>query len=150
MSMSQKMTLTLNATIQSIKLVIPLSIELESPKLIQGSKSSEMGVEIGIVGDLKGKIVFQAPVQTFSAIGNTMFGMPLEGEMLYSFAGELGNMIAGNISTIIYQGGTQIDITPPNVIKEENNFPELKKGIEIQTTLQDAGQFQILLVIDES
>ena len=34
-----------------------------------------------------------------SKIGESMFGMPLEGEMLESFAAEFGNMLAGNIAT---------------------------------------------------
>ncbi|WP_025026370.1 chemotaxis protein CheX [Caldalkalibacillus mannanilyticus] len=149
MSINEKMTRTLNATVQSIKLVIPLAIELQAPKLIQGKTFSEMGVAIGITGEMSGKILFQGPTQTFSAIGNTMFGMPLEGEMLYSFAGELGNMIAGNLSTIVFQTGTQIDITPPTVLKDADTFPTLIKGIHLETILTNAGKFQILLSIEE-
>lgn len=42
-----------------------------------------------------------------------MFCMPLEGEMLKSFATELGNMLAGNIATSLAGGDAFNDSTPP-------------------------------------
>ncbi|WP_260285947.1 hypothetical protein [Peribacillus aracenensis] len=41
--------------------------------------------------------------------------MPLEGEMLESFAAELGNMLAGNIATSLAGGDAFNDSTPPTV-----------------------------------
>ena len=49
---------------------------------------------IGITGDVKGLLVLEGNEIVFGGIGEAMFGMPLEGEMLGSFSGELGNMIA--------------------------------------------------------
>lgn len=51
-----------------------------------------------------------------SKIGEGMFGIPIEGEMLESFAAELGNMLAGNIATSLETENTIMDITPPTVI----------------------------------
>ena len=34
-----------------------------------------------------------------------MFGMSIEGEMIESFTGELGNMVAGNLCTVLEKNG---------------------------------------------
>ena len=117
MSASKHIQTVLNGTIQSLKSVIPISMNIKSPSLmVQPFEQKEMGVLIGIIGDIKGRIIIDSSVGSFSAIGATMFGMPLEGEMLESFTGELGNMVAGNICTSVASSGVQIDITPPTVI----------------------------------
>ena len=45
-----------------------------------------------------------------------MFGMSIEGEMIESFTGELGNMVAGNLCTILEKNGLILDISPPTVM----------------------------------
>ena len=35
--------------------------------------------------------------EVIDKIGQAMFGMSIEGEMVESFTGELGNMVAGNL-----------------------------------------------------
>jgi chemotaxis protein CheX len=148
MSISSHVTSTLNATIESIKMVIPLNITVSKPEIIDAPLHSEMGVLIGITGEIRGRILFQGPVQTFSSIGATMFGMALEGDMLESFAGELGNMIAGSISTVIYQGGTTIDITPPTVIVGNSRVSGFNQGVRIPADIECAGEFNIVLMIE--
>ncbi|WP_458355006.1 hypothetical protein [Peribacillus frigoritolerans] len=45
-----------------------------------------------------------------------MFGMPLEGEKLNSFAAEFGSMLAGTITVSLAGDKALIGITPPTVI----------------------------------
>ena len=102
MSTSKHIQTILNGTIQSLKSVIPIPMEIKSPSLmVQPFEQKEMAVLIGIIGDVKGRIIIDSSAEFFSAIGATMFGMPLEGEMLESFTGELGNMVAGNLCTSV-------------------------------------------------
>ena len=82
----------------------------------QPFEQKELSVLIGIIGDIKGRIILEATFGLFSSIGSNMFGMPLEGEMLESFTGELGNMIAGNLCTLVGANNLEIDITPSTVI----------------------------------
>ncbi|WP_258831326.1 MULTISPECIES: hypothetical protein [Peribacillus] len=42
-----------------------------------------------------------------------MFGMPLEGEKLKSFAAEFGSMLAGNITAFLAGDKALIGIIPP-------------------------------------
>lgn len=101
----------LNGTLGAIKTVVPLDFGLGKPFLLDQSLQMSFGVLIGFTGDLKGKLVLKGNEALFGSIGEIMFGMALEGEMLSSFAGELGNMIAGGMATNLAEDGVFIDIT---------------------------------------
>src|SRR5690625_2561875 len=101
----------LNGTFASLKIVVPLEHTISKPKILTNFVPLQFGVLIGITGDIRGKLVFSGEKTIIGSIGELMYGMPLEGDMLYSFGGELGNMIAGGLSTIIAESGFNTDIT---------------------------------------
>src|SRR5699024_7800390 len=113
---SEAITKVLNGTIATIKSIIPIEDDIVSPQLANDIIQLHYGVFIGITGDIEGKLMFAGNSSVFSSVGENMYGMPLEGEMLTSFSGELGNMIAGGLSTSIAQDGTFLDITPTTVM----------------------------------
>jgi chemotaxis protein CheX len=140
----------LNGTIQSLKSVIPLPMDIKSPPLmVQPFEQEEMGVLIGIIGDIKGRIIIDSTSECLSSIGATMFGMPLEGEMLESFTGELGNMIAGNLCTVIARDGVEVDITPPTVIVGKTKLFGFQHAFKLPVELANIGNLTIILTIDE-
>lgn len=150
MSTSKHIQTILNGTIQSLKSVIPISMDIKSPSLmVQPYEQKEMGVLIGIIGDIKGRIIIDSSAESFSAIGATMFGMPLEGEMLESFTGELGNMIAGNICTSVASNGVQVDITPPTVIVGTTRLFGFQHAFKLPVVIENIGEMTIILTIDE-
>ncbi|MBD7945237.1 chemotaxis protein CheX [Psychrobacillus sp. Sa2BUA9] len=150
MGNSKHIKTLLNGTIQSLKSVIPLNLSFKSPTLmIQPFDQEEMGVLIGIVGDIKGRIIVDASSQFFSSVGASMFGMPLEGEMLESFTGELGNMIAGNLCTTVAQEGLEIDITPPTVIVGKSKLFGFHHAFRLPVETEDIGLMTVILTIDE-
>ena len=150
MSASKHIQTILNGTIQSLKSVIPITMDIKSPSLmVQPFVQKEMGVLIGIIGDIKGRIIIDSSAETFSAIGASMFGMPLEGEMLESFTGELGNMVAGNICTSVASSGVEIDITPPTVIVGTTRLYGFQHAFKLPVVLENIGELTIILTIDE-
>ncbi|MFJ5769618.1 chemotaxis protein CheX [Psychrobacillus sp. NPDC093180] len=150
MSASKHIQTILNGTIQSLKSVIPLSMDIKSPSLmVQPFEQTEMSVLIGIIGDIKGRIIIDSTSNGFSKIGATMFGMPLEGEMLESFTGELGNMIAGNLCTTVAANGVDIDITPPTVIVGTSRLFGFQHAFKLPVVIADVGEVTIILTIDE-
>lgn len=150
MSISKHIQTILNGTIHSLKSIIPLEVNVKTPSLVTEPYQQEaMGVLIGIVGQLKGRIIIDGTPETFSGVGATMFGMPLEGEMLESFTGELGNMIAGNLCTFAGQEGIELDITPPTVMVGTTKLYGFTKAFRISTELADLGSLTILLTIEE-
>ena len=108
----------------------------------------EMGVLIGLVGDLKGRIIIDGSPEIFGSIGSAMFGMSLEGPMLESFTGELGNMIAGNLCTFVGQDNLELDITPPTVMVGNTKLYGFQQAFHIPATIEDIGDISILYTID--
>lgn len=151
MTVSKHIQTILNGTIQSIRSVIPVNLSYKPPTLLsQPYDVMEMAVLIGMVGDLKARIIIDATSQYFSTVGSSMFGMPLEGKMLESFTGELGNMIAGNLCTIASQEGLEIDITPPTVIVGQSNLYGFQHAFSLSIELTDIGLMTVILIIDEN
>ncbi|WP_053218719.1 chemotaxis protein CheX [Virgibacillus senegalensis] len=137
-----------NETLKSIQTVIPLEAEVGKAKVIKESLPVPFGVLIDVTGDIQGTLVLKANDHLFGSIGEAMFGMPLEGEMLHSFSGELGNMIAGSVSTGIYATGLQTDITSPLVASEENMVVEnFHHAIQVELTYQAIGKMEICLLV---
>ncbi|OCS93546.1 chemotaxis protein CheX [Caryophanon latum] len=150
MSTSKHIQTILNGTIQALKTIIPLEVTMGAPAMTtEPYEQQEMGVLIGIVGDLKGRIILDSTPASFSNIGNMMFGMPLEGEMLESFTGEFGNMMAGNLCTQVGQNGLELDITPPTVMVGHTKLYGFQKAFQLKVTIATVGEITILLTIDE-
>lgn len=150
MSTSKHVQTVLNGIIQSLKSVLPLEIDVKPPTLmVQPFEQQEMGVLVGMIGDIKGRIVIDSTPQTFSSIGTAMFGMPIEGEMLESFTGELGNMISGNLCTFAAQSGIELDITPPTVMVGRTKMYGFQHAFKLPVHIKDTGEMTIIITIDE-
>jgi len=127
-----------------------MEIDVKTPSIIsEPFQQQQMGVLIGLIGDLKGRVIIDSSPETFSGIGNTMFGMPLEGEMLESFTGEFGNMIAGNLCTTVGQESLEIDITPPTVMVGNTKLYGFEKAFILPVTIPSVGPLTVLLTIEE-
>ena len=77
-----------------------------------------------------------------------MYGMSLEGEMLVSFSGELGNMIAGTLSTSIGTKGIQTWITAPTVMQGNTVLSGYEKAVNIPIDIASYGRLEIFLLMD--
>lgn len=127
-----------------------MNIDVKPPSVAKEPyEQKEMGVLIGIIGDLKGRIIIDGTPEIFGTIGSTMFGMPLEGPMLESFTGELGNMIAGNLCTYTGQYDLELDITPPTVMVGNTKLYGFQQAFKIPAILEDVGDITILYTIDD-
>ncbi|GKU80946.1 chemotaxis protein CheX [Niallia sp. NCCP-28] len=149
MTLTKSATEILNGTIESVKSVLPFEISIQKPLQISAPFfQKSFGVLIGITGDLRGRIIIDGNEHVFSKLGETMFGMLLEGEMLESFSGELGNMIAGNLSTFVSQNGIEMDITPPTVLIGETKMYGFDKALQLPIFLNELGTLNIILMIE--
>ncbi|GGB35724.1 CheY-P phosphatase CheX [Lentibacillus populi] len=138
----------LNSSFLSIKNVVPVDHEIKKPRRLEHPLRLQFGVLIGITGDVKGKLVMAGDSGLFSMIGEKMFGMPLEGEMLSSFSGELGNMIAGGMATIVVEKGLQIDITSPTILQGDTMLTGYKLALQVTTAFDKMGELDINLLLD--
>jgi chemotaxis protein CheX len=149
MILTRSVTDILNSSIEALKGVIPLYIDVLQPSLLTEPFSQhKIGVLIGITGDVRGRMIIDGEEECFQSLGASMFGMPLEGEMLESFAGELGNMIAGNLATLLVQAGHTLDITPPTVIVGQSKMYGFEKPLKLPIVIENVGHFLVILMIE--
>lgn len=143
---SKSITGILNSMVESIKLVIPLEVTVDKPSLLKEPfKQNDIGVLIAFTGDIHGRLMIDANKLTISNLGELMFGMAIEGEMLESFAGELSNMIAGNLATILTRHKIELDITPPTVIAGSSKIYGFERGFRLPVGVAEAGQLSVVL-----
>lgn len=80
------------------------------------NSSDTLAIAIGLMGDLKGQVVFSMNITVACKIASAMMmGMQVSelDEISKSAVTEAANMILGNAATILYRKGVKIDITPP-------------------------------------
>lgn len=138
-----------NGTIQSIKNVIPLSCSIGQPKVLETPIQVELGVLIGFTGDIKGELLVKGEKKLVGAIGEAMFGMHLSDDMLDSFTGELGNMIAGGLSTNLSTNGIQTDITHPTVLNGNVKLSGYKRALLVDVDYDSIGKLEVYLLLND-
>lgn len=137
----------LNGIYESIKEIIPLENHVSKPNLIKDTVVLQFGVLIGMTGDIKGQLILEGEHGLFAGLGQSMFGMPLEGEMLNSFSGELGNMIAGQLSTIVSNKEIKFDITSPTIVYGDVRLAGYQHVIQMSVTFNDLGAMSVYLLL---
>lgn len=135
-----------NGTIASLKNILPVQNEFQPLQVVKNHGEVHFGTTVCFTGDIQAELILHGDRGVFSQIGQQMFGMPVEGELLQSFTGEFGNMVAGNLSTIIVEQGFQTDITPPTILDGTTNF--LGNAIKIIVKLKDIGALNASLIIE--
>lgn len=150
MSTSKYVQMVLNRTIDSLTTVIPVKLDVLSPTMtVQPYEQKEISVLIGLVGGIKGRLILETTTDVIAQIGQAMFGMSIEGEMIESFTGELGNMVAGNLCTLLEKDGLVLDISPPTVMTGAIKFFGFKQAFKLPVRLEDGSILNVLLTIDE-
>lgn len=145
---SKNITELLNGTIMMVKSIVPIEYDIIKPRLINEQVKLTYGVLIGITGDVKAQLIITGSTSLFSLIGEKMYGMPLEGDMLFSFSGELGNMIAGGLSTNIAERGTVINITTPTIISETTTLTGYDQIVQLPFIFKNTGEMNTYLTIN--
>lgn len=108
-------------------------------------------IQIGMTGQIKGDIVFGLHEDVaLKMVSAMMGGYPVSeiDEMAKSAISELGNMISGNASTLLYNQGVKVDITPPKVIHaaEAAGFTPAK-ALTIPLQMGDIGNLDIQVLV---
>ena len=111
-----------------------------------------VSVIVGVIGQVKGQIIYSMSEDTAKHIASTMMmGMPVDtfDEMAKSAISELSNMITGNASTSLASQGLEIDISPPTLIT--GNSVTITTGT-VQTIVvpveTEAGVFEINIALE--
>lgn len=138
----------LNGMQTALRQIVPMNYNLGAPQLSGEALTLHYGILIGFTGDIKGRLIIAGEKAVFGSIGEKMFGMQLEEEMLVSFSGELGNMLAGGIATQIVEKGFAIDITVPTVMQGNTTLSGYEKAIKITAAFEEAGELDLYLLLN--
>ncbi|ENH96801.1 chemotaxis protein [Gracilibacillus halophilus YIM-C55.5] len=138
-----------NGSVQSIKSVVPVEHEFDAPKMTTNPLQVEYGVLIGYSGSFKGDLLIEASHDVFSKIGEALYGMQISDDMLDSFSGELGNMLAGGLSTHLADKGIDTDITHPTVISGDAKLTGFKRVLEVEIRYQNIGAMKMSLLLNQ-
>jgi chemotaxis protein CheX len=138
----------LASSVMVLEQLIQIKPQVGKLKLEDVSMAADhIWLKIGLIGQMKGDIVFGFPNQVALKIVSGMMGgfeVTQFDEMTQSAIGELGNMISGNASTMLYNDGIHIDITPPNLIS--GGEAGYSKAISVPLDLKEIGSFNIYVI----
>lgn len=108
-------------------------------------------IQIGVTGHMSGDIVFGLHEEVALRLVSAMMGgfeITHLDEMSQSAISELGNMISGNASTLLYNQGVKVDITPPKLVLAANAAGfEPKRALTIPLSIGEIGNLDIQVLI---
>mgnify|MGYP000530609930 CR=1 FL=1 len=108
-------------------------------------------IQIGITGEMSGNIVFGLHETVALKLVSAMMGgfvLTEMDDMGHSAISELGNMISGNASTMLFNQGVKVDITPPKIIKSATAAGFVpKKALSIPMIIEGIGELEIQVIM---
>ncbi|MBN2982903.1 MULTISPECIES: chemotaxis protein CheX [Cohnella] len=108
-------------------------------------------IHIGMTGQVNGNIVFGlSEAVALRMISAMMGGFVITeiDEMGKSAISELGNMISGNASTLLFNQGVRVDITPPRVLQSDavRDFSP-GRALTVPLIMDGIGELEIQVLI---
>jgi chemotaxis protein CheX len=146
----------INPFLESARIVIEQMINVRPTTGQLGVKEVKfvekyIWIQIGITGQMQGDIVFGLHEEVALKLVSAMMGgfiLTEMDEMGQSAISELGNMISGNASTMLYNQGVIIDITPPKVVHSANAAGFVpKKALTIPLIIDGIGELDIQVIM---
>jgi chemotaxis protein CheX len=146
----------INPFLESARIVIEQMINIRPTTGQLGIKDIKfvekyIWIQIGITGQMQGDIVFGLHEAVAIKLVSAMMGgfvLTEMDEMGHSAISELGNMISGNASTMLYNQGVRVDITPPKVVQSVTAAGFIpKKALTIPLIIDGIGELEIQVVM---
>ncbi|KIL35615.1 chemotaxis protein CheC [Gordoniibacillus kamchatkensis] len=111
-------------------------------------QSGYIWIQIGMTGQMQGDILFGLHESVALKVVSAMMGGFVLTEMDdigRSAISELGNMISGNASTMLYNQGIHVDITPPKLYIPD--AAKTSKALTIPLIMDGIGELDIQVLI---
>ncbi len=113
--------------------------------------TEDVNIVAGVSGDVRGSAIYAMPLATALNLASTMLGerVLVMDELSWSAIAELGNIITGHATELLFQAGLNCQMNPPAVLRGAN--------MEISTTVAalvvplstPSGTFEINVAIEE-
>ncbi|NLL05564.1 MAG: chemotaxis protein CheX [Clostridiaceae bacterium] len=146
-----------NSIYKAAKHVFQLLVDIEPQrgdlKVVEDFASNkDANVELGVKGDLKGKILFSFPKNMTLEMVKIMSGMEMDkiDNFASSALGEIANIIGGNALSLLAQYNYSCDIEPPQIFV--GDYKSISVGNEkalLLPLLTPIGEFDITIFLKE-
>ncbi|KEQ26434.1 chemotaxis protein CheX [Paenibacillus tyrfis] len=108
-------------------------------------------IQIGMTGQMEGDIVFGLHEEVALKVVSAMMGgfsITEMDEIGKSAISELSNMISGNASTMLFNQGVRVDITPPKLLHSAHAAGfNAQKALTIPLIMEGIGELDIQVLI---
>jgi chemotaxis protein CheX len=108
-------------------------------------------IQIGITGHMTGDVVFGLSETVALKLVSAMMGgyvITEMDDMSKSAISELGNMISGNASTMLYNQGVIVDITPPKLMDPQFTSQHgASRALAVPLVVEGIGEIEIQVLI---
>lgn len=145
----------INPFLESARNVIEQVIQVSLSTGMLGIKEIELidnhiWIQVGMTGQLSGNVIFGLAENVALRMVSIMMGgyvITEMDEMGQSAISELGNMISGNASTILYNQGVSVDISPPQIMRLESMSILPRRALSIPLLMEGIGEMDIQVMI---
>lgn len=146
----------INPFLESARIVLEQMINIKPTTGDLGVKDVKyvekyIWIQIGLTGQMQGDIVFGLHESVALKLVSAMMGgfvLTEMDEMGKSAISELGNMISGNASTMLFNQGVRVDITPPKLVQSAGSAGfTAKKALTIPLIMDGIGELDIQVLV---
>jgi chemotaxis protein CheX len=142
--MSSNRQLVLESVCSSIRNVIPRPLKREAHENHSAPLSNN---EMGIAITFSNTDIYQMKLighrEVFSRMGEVIFGMYVEDDMLDSCVGEMANIIAGGAATLMGSSGVPTDISLPSLLGD-NPYNGDNLIIDLPICIEEIGNIHLV------
>jgi len=141
------------ATKDVLRLLVDIEPQRGDLKVVNCFASNkDANVELGVKGDLKGKILFSFPQNMTLEMVKIMSGMEMDkiDNFASSALGEIANIIGGNALTLLSEYNYTCDIDPPQIyIGNYESASALNEKALQMPLVTPIGEFDITIFLKE-
>ncbi|NMB43413.1 MAG: chemotaxis protein CheX [Clostridiales bacterium] len=128
-----------DATYNVFNMMLNIS-DLSNYPMEEFSCDDEIGISVGVVGELQGDVIYRFPVETSLNMVKIMSGMEFDAVDIFvtSAISEIANIISGNVISALSDKELKYDILPPvEVDPNDNKEHEIESSCCIRTSIGD-------------
>ena len=137
-----------NSTIQVLEAMIGLNpADVDKAKIYDNLSKDDVFIEIGLVGDLKGRVVFGFTKEFSSRLVESMMSFAPDeiDELVCSALSEVSNIASGKGTIAMSEEGIACDICPPKVLQNSLEAFPPHEEVRIDTKI---GKMTIAVYLD--
>lgn len=131
------------ATRDVFELMLNVSHIAAEPETRPVDETGSLDVEIAVVGDLEGRVVYHFPRRTMLEMVKVLSGMDMDtvDDFVISAMSEIANIISGNVMSEFSRQSIGCDIRPPKVVRpEEEAAPAADERVAHMLLHTDVGE----------